>query len=126
MNDVNILVGKTISSIRRESDSLLFECSDGDCFEFYHMQDCCESVSIHDIKPDIQSLVGQRLISVKEEILSDYPLDVPMPEWTDSFTWTIHTFETESNRVVVRWFGESNGYYSESVYMNRTHKPITI
>ena len=39
----------------------------------------------------------------------------PKPESADSYTWTFYRFSTVKGTVTVRWFGESNGYYSESV-----------
>lgn len=42
------------------------------------------------------------------------PEPEPGDEW-DSHTWTFYRFVTMLGTVTVRWLGESNGYYSESV-----------
>ena len=123
-----LLVGRTIEMIEtnKENDEMLFVCADGEAFRAYHMQDCCESVAIHDIKGTLCDLIGQAIIEASADEDSDnWPDDVEKPKYLESFTWTTHRFKAANGvEIVVRWLGESNGYYGESVYFQRTHLPV--
>jgi hypothetical protein len=125
-NQISLLVGKTIESIADDDHRILFVCTDGSAFEMYHMQDCCESVSVYDIKGDLQSIVGGTVIAADESASGDWPADVPTPKWLESFTWTTYVIQTDRSISVIRWLGQSNGYYSESVYFGMTHRPIGL
>lgn len=85
----------------------------------YHDQDCCDSVSINDIIGDIDDLLNTPIL-LAEERSSDDPEDFD-PTNHESYTWTFYELATIKGTVQIRWFGESNGYYSESV----TFKEIT-
>ena len=79
---------------------------------FQHHQDCCEHVYIEDICGDLNDLVGSPLLEAEE--VSDYDAG-PLVEYEESHTWTFYKFATRKGFVTVRWYGSSNGYYSESV-----------
>jgi len=118
--DASALRGMKIKTISQVGyDRIEFDTEDGKRYAMFHDQDCCESVTIHDIKGDLQSLVGFTLQSACEESTSDWPSDVPKKYEADSITWTTYTFETLVDKVTIRWLGESNGYYSESVDFRR-------
>jgi hypothetical protein len=51
---------------------------------------------------------------VEESTSGENPPGVKV-EYQNSFTWTFYRFGTVKGYVTVRWYGESNGYYSESV-----------
>lgn len=114
MTDYTIadMVGKTFANVANtNNEELIFTTADRVTFKFFHSQDCCEIVNIDDICGDLQDLVGSPILQAEEVTNADFP----PPENADSFTWTFYKFATIKGSVTVRWLGESNGYYSESV-----------
>lgn len=114
--NVKVLVGKTLSECKRSSyishrDVIMFKTSDGLGWAMYHQQECCESVRIEDINGDLSDLVGTPIL-VAEKVSSHE--DSTEDDW-DSKTWTFYKFATVKGYVTIRWFGTSNGYYSEGV-----------
>lgn len=125
MSEFSELKGLTIASISGlnvGSDAVLFTTSCGKYFKMYHYQDCCEGVSIVDITGDVDDLLGGKIL-LAEEVSScdDAPpiigskTFVPEHQPSESWTWTFYRIATKKGFVVIRWLGESNGYYSESV-----------
>jgi hypothetical protein len=112
--DVTELTGKTLTTIENTGDELVFTTDTGDRYKLYHEQDCCENVSIEDVIGDLGDLVGAPLLMAEEVSGADEPppADGYAPE---SYTWTFYKFATTKGYVTVRWYGESNGYYSEDV-----------
>jgi hypothetical protein len=115
----SILVGKTLAKItglEKGSDAVIFTTEDGERFRMYHWQDCCESVSIEDVAGDVEDLIGERVAFAEESTSTENPVGVDVSDlYQDSFTWTFYRIGTNKGTVVIRWYGESNGYYSESV-----------
>ena len=109
------MLGKTFVQVSGAVGNfdLLFETANGERFMFSHQQDCCERVDINDIVGDLQDLVGEPLL-LAEEVQGETPVDFNEREY-ESVTWTFYKFATRKGYVDVRWLGESNGYYSESV-----------
>lgn len=112
------LKGKVLAKVENHNDEeLVFTTDEGEVYKLYHCQDCCESVTIEDICGDLGDLIGEPLL-VAEEVVHEQdvnPEGVPAKEYQDSFTWTFYKLDTCKGGVTVRWYGESNGYYSESV-----------
>lgn len=105
------LKGHTLQSVESSIDEIVFTLQNGDKYRLYHSQDCCESVTIEDINGDLQDLVGSPIMRAEESTNNDNPKERP----DDSWTWTFYRLATMKGWVVIRWYGESNGYYSESV-----------
>jgi hypothetical protein len=116
MKDFSELVGHTITHIGTEDGDLTFSLEGGTICRLYHEQDCCESVVIDSIDGDLAGLVGRPLVAASEVPGADLPPPASEHQYVpESYTWTIYTLATDKHRVVVRFFGESNGYYSEDV-----------
>lgn len=114
------ILGKTITHIKSEYDEITFTCDDGDRFSMYHVQDCCEGVYVEDIIGDLDDLLNSPILMAEEIINSnENPEGVPTKEYQDSFTWTFYKLATIKGYVTIRWYGESNGYYSESVTFSK-------
>lgn len=114
--NINALMGKTLIKIEVnsgfEDDEILFICSDGTRYLMYHDQSCCESVTIEDICGDIDSLIGSPILVAEERYNESLP---PKYSGAESYTWTFYTLATVNGYVDIRWYGESNGCYSEGV-----------
>lgn len=115
------LKGRTFVSVQDNQDGeVVFTEADGTKYTMLHQQECCESVRIEDICGDLQDLVGSPLVEAEEESNSESTGD-----WGDTCTWTFYKFRTKKGAVTLRWYGTSNGYYSESVdiYKTEVDKP---
>lgn len=109
--EIKQLEGKVIKSITgglTGGDEIIFTCEDGSIFKMHHEQECCESVTIEDTDGDLQDLVGQYVIDASERTQSQ-------DANSGGETWTFYIIRTVKTSITIRWYGVSNGYYSESV-----------
>ncbi|UNY39974.1 hypothetical protein KLEB273_gp261 [Bacillus phage vB_BauM_KLEB27-3] len=107
--DVSSLLGKTLKRVERiKKNELLFETSSGHQYLMCHDQSCCESVYLEDIIGDLEDLVGHPLL------MSEVVTEKSKTE-DGSQTWSFYKFATIKGDVTLRWYGESNGWYSEEV-----------
>lgn len=111
---ISDLMGKTITHIERKGDEeLIFTCSNGGVYRMYHEQSCCESVVLEDVIGELESLLNSPILRAEErtnkaEVRGDGYI-------SPSLTWTFYELATLQGAVTLRWFGSSNGYYSEEV-----------
>lgn len=121
MEEFTALFGETLEKVEvnADKDEILF-VTRGGTFRMYHDQDCCESVTVEDICGDLSDLIGLPILLAEEAVSEKDP-----PGYTsentcrESFTWTFYKLATLKGAVTIRWLGESNGYYSESVEFKR-------
>ncbi len=105
------LVGRTIKRIdglERGGADVLITLDIGKV-RIYHRQDCCEDVELLDFDGDQDDLVGATIKEV-EQVSSQ-----GNRQYGDTETWTFIKIETDRGGLWMRWYGSSNGYYSEEV-----------
>ena len=122
--EFNELKGKVLTSVvvNEYNDEIVFKTTDGEVYTLYHDQDCCESVEIESIVGDLGDLVGEEIL-LAEEAQNLFDLiksagEVEEDEY-GSHTWTFYKLATRKGYVDIRWYGSSNGYYSEEVSFKR-------
>ena len=118
MNEISfdVLIGKTLTKVEViDSEVFRFTTTEGVVYLLYHRQDCCESVTVEDVCGDLADLVGTPILEASEETSDHSPDEKGDRDRNDSQTWTFYKLGTIKGRVTIRWYGTSNGYYSESV-----------
>lgn len=119
--DFSELMGKTFSKVERlGDDEIRFHLQDGGYYCICHNQGCCETVEIESVVGDLDDLVGEPIL-MAEEVSNDesaQPAGWVPDMYCDSYTWTFYKLATRKGYVDIRWFGTSNGYYSEAVDLN--------
>lgn len=110
MKTFKTLLGKTLTKIEGKvyDKEIIFTTTDGEKYKLYHEQDCCESVNVEEIAGDLNDLINSPILQADEETSEK-------EENHGHSTWTFYRISTAKGQVVIRWLGESNGYYSESV-----------
>jgi len=111
------LVLENLTRAKSKYDERIRITASGRDFLMFHDQDCCEQVVVESICGEVDKALGEEITEAVEHSNSDKP---SLEEYTDeengdSWTWTYYTIRTQSETIVIRWYGTSNGYYSESV-----------
>lgn len=119
------LIGLTLKevTVNNQDDVITFTSECGQQFRMLHHNDCCETVYIEDVEGDINDLIGSPILvaeTVQDEMQQAMNLINPLPEKNgDCEQWTFYRLATAKGWVVIRWYGDSNGYYSTNVSFER-------
>ena len=109
-SNIEALLGLTLSNVNVDDGDaeIIFTTDCGKTFTMFHDQECCELVHIEDVCGDLKNIIGSPLLTSEERTKDDNSA-------SESATWTFYELATIKGSVTIRWYGESNGYYSESV-----------
>jgi len=108
------LIGKTLIKIKISKDErkILLKTTENETFEMFHEQDCCEDVYLDEVHGDFEDILNTPILEAEEITNSELPKKNVRDE---SFTWTFYKLRTIKGSVTLKWYGSSNGYYSETV-----------
>ncbi|MBC3496758.1 hypothetical protein HU764_008725 [Pseudomonas sp. SWRI100] len=112
------LIGITLSEVlqaEKGSSMIMLLAACGRSFSMHHYDLCSEEVSLDDIEGDISDVVGSPITTAEKTTSPGTPSNAQDRLTQLSQTWTFYRIGTVKGMVVLRWFGESNGYYSEEV-----------
>jgi hypothetical protein len=114
--NIKEFVGKTFASVEKHGDDeIVFTEAAGRAYRMHHSQDCCESVYIESIVGDLSDLTDEPILLAEEATSEQNPEGAEIPNYQDCFLWTFYKLATRKGYVDLRWYGDSNGYYSVSV-----------
>lgn len=117
----NTLLGLTprVIHVNEHENEIEIQTECGRLFKLLHEQDCCESVYIESVVGDWTDLIGNPILLAEDSSREGSEKESPRCEdgfyYEGSSTWTFYKLATIKGYVDIRWYGESNGYYSESV-----------
>lgn len=116
--DLKNTIIKSITGLEIGSTEVNFILSDDSKYRMAHYQNCCEFVRIVEIHGDISDLIDSPIrYAIESKNTEDQP-----EQHSESFTWTFYRIITDKGSLVIRWLGESNGYYSEAVSFSKLEK----
>lgn len=122
------LIGKTLKAVRFDPQSddhrIYFEVDNDEQYMLWHRNDCCENVSVESIDGDLEDLIGSPILLAEEVSSSSDDEERSLDDYAESWTWTFYKLSTIKGSVTIRWYGTSNGYYSERVDFTRVDNPL--
>lgn len=113
LSDTKGWVIESIRGLNDESEAVKISCDKGTVV-LKHYQDCCEQVFIEDFEGDPKALVGATIADFREDTseVDECSRGVSM--------YTFYNLITDKEDLMIRWYGESNGYYSIAVSVDIT------
>lgn len=121
--NLKLMIGQTpieINGMSEGSEEVTIVTQEGGKLTLRYEHDCCASCSICQVDGDPLDLLGLPLAMCEEDgNVPDHDMLTEQGEGgsetyhDESYTWTFVKFATTAGYVTLRWYGSSNGYYSE-------------
>ena len=107
---------KSITGLEKDSTEVKIIFKDGGEIIQNHKQEWSEEVYVEQVDGNVFMHEGAIVYELLEKVCSKD--EIPEEELlssSDSLTATFYTLKTSKGYLDWRWYGESNGYYSENV-----------
>jgi hypothetical protein len=103
-----------INGMKEGSEKVEIITAEGGKLTIVYEHDCCAGCEIVQVDGDPMDLLGAPLLMCEEDgnVGEQESKDKEYPD--ESFTWTFVKFASVHGYVTLRWYGSSNGYYSEA------------
>lgn len=114
MIDYTLAYDKTIKDVQfvhKYSDEVVITFEDDSQLTFSHDQECCETVSLEDYEYSYKDLKGSVLRTIEVRTKNKEVENIS----EESYMWTFYNIVTSKGDLHMRWYGQSNGYYSVGV-----------
>lgn len=117
MCKITELIGKTLVNIIVHTEDgvkrrITFCCADGSKYLMHNSEEAGGNdvrTHIEDICGDTSDLLNSPILQAEEVSSVDHENEKEI----ERYRWTFYKFATIKGNVTIRWYGESNGYYSE-------------
>ena len=121
---IEVLKSQTITNIQgmtKGSKKIIFTLSNGRKIKMFHAQECCEEVQLEDVVGDPADLLNSPILVAEVSQSNGNQLN----KGDESWTWTFYKLATIKGSVDLRWYGTSNGYYSEDVNIRQLEPDLS-
>jgi len=113
----DIVIKNRDTELSDGNEEIIFITDNDERYILTYFQDCCASCYIEDICGDLGDLIGNPILVAEEVISHDDSYDGAKKQYEHDYshTFTFYKLDTIKGGVTIRWYGSSNGFYSESV-----------
>lgn len=120
MTELSDLIGNVFDTVTLNGGAVEFYNNNKLMFCLHHEQSCCEIVELIDGFDELHLLQNGPIMQSYATYSHDGELKyTENGNSYDNLTWSFYTFSTFYHSVTLRFYGQSNGCYSETVDLYR-------